>query len=184
MKSSNLRHCQPTHRTKDWANNRGELAADWPIPHWRQVGRRATARARGKGANSAPEVASSTKLWAGSHLQSKSSWDHGWLTSARRVTARDQLPRGDMSHLRRHSTVHPGNRAAGTGEVISYTASPGESALAKHLVVWAAWTREGHKMQAQPSLCLCGVPENLYLSSLDLGSALNSVPTLDSPPAE
>ena len=27
-------------------------------------------------------------------------------------------------------------------------------------------------MQAQPSLCLCGVPENLNLSSLDLESVL------------
>ena len=49
---------------------------------------------------------------------------------------------------------------------------PGESARAKHLVVWAAQTWE-HKTQAQPSLCLCGVPENLNLSSLDLGNACN-----------
>ena len=28
----------------------------------------------------------------------KSSWDPGWLTSARRVTAGDQLPRGDTRH--------------------------------------------------------------------------------------
>ena len=39
-----------------------------------------------------------------------------------------------------------------------------------------AW--EGHKMQAQPSLRLCGVPEKL--SALDLGSASNSGPTSDS----
>ena len=50
----------------------------------------------------------------------------------------------------------------------------GESALAKHLVAWAALTREGHKTQAQLSLCLCGVPKNLNLSSLDLGSTHNS----------
>jgi len=36
----------------------------------------------------------------------------------------------------------------------------------------------------QPSLCLCGVPETLNLSSLDLGSAHNPGPTLDSSPAE
>ena len=35
-------------------------------------------------------------------------------------------------------------------------------------------------MQAQPSLCLCGVPENLNLSSLDLESAYNSGPASDS----
>ena len=36
-------------------------------------------------------------------------------------------------------------------------------------------------MQAQQSLCLCGVPENLKLSSLDLGSAHNPGPALDFP---
>ena len=61
---------------------------------------------------------------------------------------------------------------------------PGESVLAKHLVAWAGWTWEEHKTQAQPSLCLCGVPKNLNLSSLDLGSACNPGPTLDSCPAE
>ena len=45
-------------------------------------------------------------------------------------------------------------------------------------------TWEGHKTQAQPSLCLCGVPKNLNLSGLDLGSACNIGPTLDSSPAE
>ena len=37
-------------------------------------------------------------------------------------------------------------------------------------------------MQAQLSLCLCGVPENLNLSGLDLGSARNPGPALDSSP--
>ena len=35
-------------------------------------------------------------------------------------------------------------------------------------------------MQAQPSLCLCGVPENLNLNSLDLGIARNPGPASDS----
>ena len=34
-------------------------------------------------------------------------------------------------------------------------------------------------MQTQPSLRLCGVPENLNLSSLDLGSAYNPGPASD-----
>ena len=59
-----------------------------------------------------------------------------------------------------------------------------ESALAKHLVTRAPWTWEGHKTQAQPSLCLCGVPEKLKLSSLDLASAHNPGHALDSSPAE
>ena len=78
---------------------------------------------------------------------------------------------------------HPGNWAAGTGEAIRRTV-PGESALAKYLVTWAARTWEGHKTQAQTSLHLCGVPENLNLSDLDLGCAHNPGPALDSSPAE
>ena len=35
-------------------------------------------------------------------------------------------------------------------------------------------------MQAQPSLRLCGVPEYLNLSGLDLGSAYNPGPASDS----
>ena len=53
-----------------------------------------------------------------------------------------------------------------------------------HQAHWAAQTWEGHKRQAQQSLRLCGVPENKNLSGLDLGSAYNPGPTLDSSPAE
>ena len=52
--------------------------------------------------------------------------------------------------------------------------------LAKHLVTWAVQTWEGHKTQAQPSLCLCGLPQYLNLSGLDLGSAYNPGPVSDS----
>ena len=45
--------------------------------------------------------------------------------------------------------------------------------LIKHLVTRAVRTWEGHTMQAQLSLCFCGVPEYLNLSGLDLGSAYN-----------
>ena len=45
-------------------------------------------------------------------------------------------------------------------------------------------TWEGHKMHAQLNLCLCGVPENLNLSRLDLGSTRKAGPTLESSPAE
>ena len=82
-------------------------------------GRQATARAGKR--------ASSTKLPAGSQLLIKSPWNPGQLTSARRVAARDQLPRGDTPQ---------GNQVARTGEVIRCNPppQPGESALAKHLV--------------------------------------------------
>ena len=185
-RSSNLRHCRAAHRKKDWANTRGDLAEDQPIPRQRQGGKWATARAGRRGANLAPEMASSTKLRAGSQLLTKSSWDPGWLTSTRRVAARDHLPRRDAQHTWDGTpAAHLGNRAAGMGEVIRCTVPPGESALlTKHLVTWTARTWEGHKMQAQMSLCLCGVPENLNLSALDLGSARNPGTALDSFPAE
>jgi len=63
-----------------------------------QRGRKAAARARRRGAISAPETVSFTKLGAGSQLLTKSSWDPGQLISARRVAVRDQLPRGDTWH--------------------------------------------------------------------------------------
>ena len=87
-----------------------------------------------------------------------------------------------MAHLSGAPTVHPGSQAAGTGEVIRQPPPPksGESALAKHLLAGAAWTWEGHKPQAQPSLRLCGVPKNLNMSGLELGSACNPGSTLDS----
>ena len=57
---------------------------------------------------------------------------------------------------------------------------PGEGVLAKHLITLAAQTWEGHKTQAQQSLHLCGVPEYLNLSGLDLGSAYNPGPISES----
>ena len=69
---------------------------------------------------------------------------------------------------------------AGTGEAIRLSIQLGVTALAKHLVTWAAWNWEGHKMQAQLSLRLCGVPENLNPSGLELGSACNPGPASDS----
>ena len=61
---------------------------------------------------------------------------------------------------------------------------PEASVLTKHLVTGDARTWEGHKTQAQLSLCLCGVSENLNLSALDLGSARNPGPALDSSPVD
>ena len=62
-----------------------------------------------------------------------------------------------------------------------------------HCPTWEECTRQApgllscsnlgwHKRQDQLSLCLCGVPENL--SGLDLGSARNPEPALDTFPAE
>ena len=181
---SHLRHCRPAHRIKDWLNTRGELASSGPAYPLLEAEKQAGNSQSQKGAILAPEMASSIKLQACSQLLTKFSWDPGWLTSTRRIAARDQLPRRDTGHTWDGTpTAHPGNWVAGTGEVIRRTA-PGECVLAKHLVVWAAQTWEGHKSQAQPSLHVRGVPEKLNLSSLDLGSACNPGPALDSSLAE
>ena len=104
------------HRTMDCilANTKGEQAG-CPVralPPGKQRGRCVTARARRKGvaAISAPETASLTKLWADCQLLTTSSWDPGRFTSPRRVTAWDQLTRGDTQHTWDCAlTVHPGN---------------------------------------------------------------------------
>ena len=76
--------------------------------------------------------------------------------------------------------LHPENLAAGMGEGISHNLQLGVTMPAKDLVTWAARTWDGHKTQAQPSLYICEVPENLNLSGLDLGSACNPGPASDS----
>ena len=66
------------------------------------------------------------------------------------------------------------------GEAISHSLQLGTTGLTKHLVTWAAQTWDGHKMQAQQNLRFCGVPKNLNLSILDLGSACNTGTASDS----
>ena len=61
----------------------------------RQAGGSQSHKSRG---NLSPRNTSSAKLLGRSQLLTKSSWDTGWLTSARRVIARDQLLRGDTQN--------------------------------------------------------------------------------------
>ena len=125
-----------------------------PSPHRKQRGRWATARAGRQGPISAPEMASSTKLQAGSQLLTKSSWDPGRLTCARRVAARDQLPRGDTRHTWDSDlTAHLGNQVAGMGEAIRRTAPLGQ--------------------------CACQAPG--HLSCSDLGRAQDAGPIKSAP---
>ena len=145
-------------------------AADRPIPCWRQAGEGSQSQ---KGAITAPERHHLPNCKQAS-LLTKTSWDSGWLTSAWRVAARDQLPKRDTWHAWEGTlVVHPENRVAGMGEVIRHSPQLGETALTKHLITWGAQTWDGHKTQAQPSVPLCGVPENLNLSGVDLGSTCN-----------
>ena len=150
---------------------------DQPIPCQRQAGEGSQSQ---KGAIADPERHHLPNRKQAS-LLTKTSWDCGQSASTRRVAARNQLPRRDTQHTWESApVVHPENRAAGRGEAISHSLHLEATALTKHLVTWAAWSWKEHKIQAQPSLHLCGVPENLNLSGLDLGSAYNSGPASDS----
>ena len=181
MKSSDLRHCWLLTEQRTWSNTRWELASCGLAYHLLEAERQVGNSQSWKVVISAPETASPTKLLASSQLLTKSSWDPGWLTYSGGVAVRDQFPRRDTwPTWDGASTEHPGNRVAGTGKVIRHTTQPGESVLVKHWVTWAAQTWEGDKMQALPSLYLCGVPKNLNLSGLDLGRAHNPGTASDS----
>ena len=128
LKSSHLRHSLAHSQNKGLSEyqRRASRLRTGPCPCWRQRGRRVTASTRRQGAISAPEMASSTKLWMGFQLLTTSSWDPGWLTPARRVTAWDQLPRGDTWHTWDDTlVVHLGNGVAKTREVIKIHSPPG-----------------------------------------------------------
>ena len=92
------------------------------------------------------------------------------MTSARRVAARNQLPRRDTRRTRPASP----ETEAGTSEGIRHT-TPGECAHQAPACLSCS-DRGRHKTQAQPSLHFYVVPENLNLSGLGLGSACNSGP--------
>jgi len=79
-------------------NTGKELASSGLAHPLLKAGRQAGNSQSRKGANSAPETASSIKLPAGSQLPIKPSWDLGRMTSAGRVAARDYLPRRDTWH--------------------------------------------------------------------------------------
>ena len=119
----------------------------------------------------------------GFQLLAISSWDPGWLTSARSVTAWKQLPRGTTQHTWDCALVaNPRNWVARTGEV-NKTHGPSETMCSS-----STWSPEllrpgkGTKHTAHLGLCFCGTPENL--SSLVLGTTWNAGHTWDSATAE
>ena len=126
--SSNLRQtltCSQNKGLSEYQRRASRLQTS-PASCWRQRARWVTARAGGRGAISAPEMASSTKIWADSQLLTKSSWDPGGLTFARRGAARAQPPRGNTQHTWDGTPeAHLGNRAARTREVIKKHSPPG-----------------------------------------------------------
>ena len=134
---------------------------DQPISRWRQAGEGSQSQ---KGAIAAPERHPIPNCKQ-TLLLTKTSWDSGWSTSIGRVAARDQLPRRDTGTPEKACLLYT-QKTEQLGWGRQSVATVGNCA--------PTWDR--HKMQAQPSLCLCGVPENLNLSDLDLGSAYNPGP--------
>ena len=136
-----------------------------PIPRQRQAGECSQSW---KGAIAAPErhpIPNSKQT----SLLTKTSFS-GRLTSARRVAAGDQLPRRDTP--RKFSSSDGGGDKSQPSAGGNY-ARQGPGHLSCSDLGWC-------KTQAQPSLHLCGVSENLNLRALDLGSAVKPGPTSDS----
>ena len=149
------------HRTKDWA----ELA-DWG----RQV------QPEPEGGNRGPREASYTKAQA--DFVANQDFLGFWTVDICHPPGGSQP---EISFPEEGATaVHPENRKAGTREGRSHSLQLGATMRAEDLVTQAAWTWDGQKRQAQPSLRLRGVPENLNPSGLDLGSACNPGPASDS----
>ena len=164
---------RPAHRTKDWV----ELASCGPAHPLPEAGRREQSEL--VGGNRGPREASSTKLQAGfvANQDFLGFWAVGVCREGR--SQRSVPQKRHTAHLRGHTHCTPRKPSCWDGEAIRCTAHLEVTALAKHLVTWAAQIWEGHKTQVQPSLCLCWVPENLNLSGLDLGSARNPGPASD-----
>ena len=103
-------------------------------------------------------------------LLTKTSWDSGQSTSAGRVAARDQLPR-------RYTPRKPSSWDRGGDKSQPSTGGDDTHQTPGHLSCSDLGRR---KTQAQPSLHFCGVPENLNLRGLDLGSTGKPGPESDS----
>ena len=185
-KSSKLRHCQACSQNKGLSKyqRRASRQQTGPSPAKGKGGRPVTARAKRQGANSAPE----TILYqtASRHPVGNQVFLGPWTVDICQGgrSQRSALQRRDTAHLKWCSCCTSRTPSSWDKGGDKTHHPPGECALTKHLVSWAAQTCEGHKTQAQQSVCLCGVPKNLNLISLDLGSARNPGPDLDSSPAE
>ena len=118
-----------------------------------------------RGANSAPERASPTKLRTGFQFLTKD-FLRFWTVDTRQ----DGRSQRSAPQKRRRAWKRSGWNRGG-----DESAAPEESALTKHLVSKATRTRGPHRTQAPPSLRLCAEPE--HPNGLDLGSARNPGPT-------
>ena len=167
MKNPNLRHCQPIPRTKEGLRNSREVLAGCRPAH---PPPEAGGRGERKGANSAPETASPTKLQTGFQSQTKDFLRFWMVDIHQEGCSQRSAPRRETRHTgparwKLRLGLGGGKSCCTWGECTNQ--APG-------CLSCSDWGR--HKTQAQPSLCLCGVPKNLNLSGLGLGSARNSGP--------
>ena len=159
------------HRTKDWA----ELASYGPAHPPPETGRRGQPEL--EGGNCGRSEAPHTKRQA-DFSANQDFWtiDIGW-------EGRNQTPapqKRHTEHLSRCAHCTPRKPSGWDQGGVSHSLQLGATPWAKHPVTWAARTRDGRKTRAQPSLHLCGGPENLNLSGFDLGSACKPGPASDS----
>ena len=163
MKSPNLRHCQARSQSKGLS--RASRLWTGPSP--------ARGQPEPEGGNRGPKEASYNKLQADfiANQDFLGFWtvDIHWEGHRQRSAPQKR----HMAHLRRRACCTPRKPSGWDGRGNKLQPSTGGNCAHQapgHLscsdLGWA-------QMQAQPSLHLCGVPENLNLSSLDLGSALN-----------
>ena len=153
--------------TKDWANTREELAgcglAHPPLE--------AGGGGEGKGGKLGPRegIPYQTANRLPISNQRLPEILDGW-----HLPGESQLEIAPQKRHKEHWTRHTWELrlGLGRGEVALHLGRVCSSSSWLPELLW--WGR--HKMQAQPSLLLCGVPENLNLSGLGLGSARNSRP--------
>ena len=99
-KSSNLRHCQTHSQNKglnEYQRRASRLRTGPSSLEGREAGKRQP-EPEGKGRSRPQRWHPLANCEQAPKLLTKSSWAPGRWTSARRVTARDQLPRGDIWH--------------------------------------------------------------------------------------
>ena len=152
MKSSNLRHWQPAHRTKDWANTRGELASSGPAhpppEAERQAGDSQNKKARGKlGPRDSILYQTESRLPVANQVLLVS-----WTVDIHLEghSQRSASQRRHMAHLRQHSCC--------THKKLSSWDGGGDK---RHCPTWGE--------------CNCQAPGRL--SCLDMGRAQNTGPT-------
>ena len=156
-------------------NTKGELAGcRLAHPAGRQAGNSQSQKARGKlGPRDSIPCQTASRLPVANHVF-LGSWmvDIPWEGHSQRSAPQKR----HTAHLRRRARCTPRKPSGWDGGGIKSQPSTGYN---------RAHQAPGHLScselgQAQPILCLCGVPENLNLSGLDLGSACNPGPTSDS----